>query len=270
LTAMTVAAARKQGIAIDEGTARAQAKAIASYIEGNRENYLQGRPIAGGVDTASYILLGLAAENWPPDPATDAMARYIKSRQRDDGEWPVFAGRPPIEASNIQNTATALRAIQVYGPAARRSEYDQAIKRAADWLAKAQPVTNDDRAFRIFGLVWAGRQDLARQTAADLLRQQRSDGGWAQRQAMSTDAYATGQALVALHQSGVLKPSDSAYQKGAQFLMRTQLEDGSWYVRSRSIAFQPYFESVFPHGRDQFISAAATNWAAMALVPLAQ
>jgi glycogen debranching enzyme len=68
----------------------------------------------------------------------------------------------------------------------------------------------------------------------------------------------------------VLKISDSAYKRAAQFLIGTQLEDGSWYVRSRSIAFQPYFESGFPHGRDQFISAAATNWAAMALVPLAQ
>jgi len=31
------------------------------------------------------------------------------------------------------------------------------------------------------------------------------------------------------------------------------------------LPIQPYFESGFPHGRDQFISAAATNWAATAL-----
>lgn len=30
---------------------------------------------------------------------------------------------------------------------------------------------------------------------------------------------------------------------------------------------QLYFESGFPHGQDQWISAAATNWAAMALAP---
>jgi hypothetical protein len=33
---------------------------------------------------------------------------------------------------------------------------------------------------------------------------------------------------------------------------------------------QPYFESAFPYGHDQWISAAATNWAAMALTPLAR
>ena len=134
----------------------------------------------------------------------------------------------------------------------------------------AQPVNNEDRAFQVLGLVWSGKQDRARQAAGDLLRLQRSDGGWAQRATLASDAYATGQALVALRESGALKASDDAYQNGAQFLLGTQMEDGSWYVRSRSLAFQPYFESGFPYGHDQFVSAAATNWAAMALVPLAQ
>ncbi len=271
LTAMTVAAARKQGVSFDEDTARAQRKTIANYIEGTRENFLEGRPIPGGADTASYILLGLAAENWQPDPATDAMSRYLKNVQRADGSWAIgTAFRPPIESSDIEVTAATLRALQVYGPKARRAEYDRAAERAADWLAKARSVNNEDRVFQILGLVWSGRQDRARQAAGDLLGQQRSDGGWAQRATLGSDAYATGQALVALRESGVLKVSDSAYKNGARFLMRTQLEDGSWYVRSRSLAFQPYFESGFPHGHDQFISAAATDWAAMALVPLAR
>ena len=62
----------------------------------------------------------------------------------------------------------------------------------------------------------------------------------------------------------------AAYQRGARFLLNTQLEDGSWYVKNRSLAFQPYFESDFPHGHDQWISAAATNWAVMALAPAAR
>jgi hypothetical protein len=62
---------------------------------------------------------------------------------------------------------------------------------------------------------------------------------------------------------------DTACQRGIRFLMNTQLEDGSWYVKSRSHPFQPYFESDFPHGHDQWISAAATNWAVMALASAA-
>lgn len=271
LTAMTVAAARKQSVVIDDGVARAQRSAIAAYIEGNRERYLQGIPIAGGSDTAAYILLGLAAENWPPDPATDAMARYLKFRQSANGAWPTFGGRPPIESSDIQGTATALRAIQVYMPKAQRAEYDKSVQLAAEWLAQAQPKSTEDRAFQLFGLIWAGgNQEIVRKAAGDLLKEQRSDGGWAQTSSLPSDAYATGQALVALKEAGVVTPADATYNRGARFLMNTQGEDGSWYVRSRSIPFQPYFESGFPYGPDQFISAAATNWATMALLPLAR
>jgi hypothetical protein len=36
-------------------------------------------------------------------------------------------------------------------------------------------------------------------------------------------------------------------------------------VKARALVIQPYFESGFPYGHDQFISVAASNWAAMAL-----
>lgn len=61
------------------------------------------------------------------------------------------------------------------------------------------------------------------------------------------------------------KPSDEAYQRAVDFLLRTQLANGSWLVRSRSFPIQPYRESGFPHGKNQWISAAGTSWAARAL-----
>ena len=113
-------------------------------------------------------------------------------------------------------------------------------------------------------------QDTIRAAAKELLAEQQPDGGWRQHASLTSDAYATGQALTALRESGELAANDAAYQKGIAYLMKTQLEDGSWYVRSRSIPFQPYFESGFPHGPDQWISVAATNWAATALAPAAR
>jgi hypothetical protein len=47
----------------------------------------------------------------------------------------------------------------------------------------------------------------------------------------------------------------------------SHFEDGSWYVKSRVVKIQPFFESGFPFGPDQWISAAATNWAVMGLAP---
>jgi squalene cyclase len=99
----------------------------------------------------------------------------------------------------------------------------------------------------------------------DLIATQRSDGGWAQLRSPQSDAYATGEALVALREAGASVKS-SRYRRGIQFLLKTQLQDGSWFVRKRAHPTQPYFESGFPHGANQYISAAATNWAALALV----
>ena len=44
---------------------------------------------------------------------------------------------------------------------------------------------------------------------------------------MTSDAYATGEALVALEQAG-FGLSDPAFRRGVEFLLRTQLQDGSW------------------------------------------
>jgi len=105
-----------------------------------------------------------------------------------------------------------------------------------------------------------------RQAASTLLARQRADGGWAQRDGLESDAYATGQALFALAVAGGgAMPRTAAYEKGVRSLLANQRADGSWYVRSRAIKFQPFFEGNFPYGHDQWISAMATGWATAAL-----
>ena len=104
-----------------------------------------------------------------------------------------------------------------------------------------------------------------RRAVEDIIHTQRADGGWGQTETMASDAYATGSALTALQIGGGMQATDPAYRRGVAYLLRTQLDDGSWLVRSRSFPVQPYYESGFPHGRNQFISSAATGWAATAL-----
>jgi ankyrin repeat protein len=268
LTAQTVAAVRKRGFPVDEQIAAKQLKKIGGFIETWRERALQGVGIPGDSDTVSYILLGMAAENYPPDAATDAMARFVKGQQFPSGVWRIFAHRPPIESSDIQVTAVSMRSLQLYGPKSKREEYQSAARRAADWLIKAQPQTHEDRVFQLLGLKWAGlssNQAIIRRGARGLLSLQRSDGGWAQLPSLASDAYATGQALVALREAGAVNANHPAFRRGIAFLLKTQLEDGSWYVKSRAMPFQPFFESGFPYGHDQWVSMAASNWATTAL-----
>lgn len=270
LTAMTVAEARSRGFRVNEEIAASQLKRIAAFLQDNSERGLENEGIPGGIDTVSYILLGMAAEKYRPDTITDVWARYSKNTQSADGRFRCRSVRPPLEASDMQVTAATIRSLLAFAPKSQQAEYRKAVARAVRWLETAEPVSTEDHVFRIFGLIWGGgSRETIRKTGSQLLALQRSDGGWGQIPALASDAYATGQALVAFRESGIMKPGDAPYRRGVRYLLNSQMEDGSWLVRTRSPSFQPYFNSDFPHGYDQFISAAASNWAVMALLPAA-
>jgi hypothetical protein len=155
----------------------------------------------------------------------------------------------------------SVRALQLYG-----KNPEEQVRRARAWLLRSTPETTEDRAMQVLGLAWANAEPAEiRERAKGLLAEQGPDGGWSQLPNLGTDAYATGQALVALQSGANLPASDPAIKRGIAFLLRTQFADGSWLVRTRSFPFQPYKESGFPYGKDQWISAAGTSWAAMAL-----
>ena len=66
---------------------------------------------------------------------------------------------------------------------------------------------------------WRGRE-IAR-AERELLALQREDGGWAGNPHLSSEAFATGEALVALAQSGAVAASNVAYRRGLDFLLDT-------------------------------------------------
>jgi hypothetical protein len=262
LPQMAYAMARERNLTVDSQIAQQQVKAVMAMYRPVTEQMAAGKQnIPDPAISVSYALVGVAAEGYPADATTDAMAYLISTQQLADGSFLALPGRPPIESSTFTSTALSLRALQVYGkdPAPR-------IQRAREWLETAEPRTMEDRTMQLLGLSWSKSDaDHLRRSAAELVAQQRPDGGWAQLPGLEADAYATGQALVALKTSGEVAMTDSVYQRGVAFLLRTQLDDGSWFVHSRTIPFQPYKESGFPHGRHQWISAAGTSWATMAL-----
>jgi squalene cyclase len=97
-----------------------------------------------------------------------------------------------------------------------------------------------------------------------LIKLQQPDGGWAQTPHLESDAYATGQVLYTLRSLGFAS-THPAIRQGVGFLLRTQRPDGSWFVKSRAMKIQPYFESGFPYGHDQWISQSGTAWAVIGL-----
>lgn len=262
LPLMAYTAAQTRGYAVNAASAEYPVKATLSTFKPAAADMAAGKPnVPDPAISVSYALVALEAGRYAPDATTDAMAHLVSLQQRADGSFIAFPVRPPMESSTFTATALSVRALQAYGkdPLPR-------VQRAREWLEAAKPQTTEDLAMQLLGLTWSNAAPgHLRKAAQSLLAVQRPDGGWGQLTALESDSYATGEAMVALKMSGQLTTSDVAWQRAMAFLLRTQLEDGSWLVRSRTVPVQPYKESGFPHGKNQWISAAGTSWAAWAL-----
>lgn len=236
-----------------------------------QENMAVGASSIGGLlANVSYELTAMAETGFAPNFVTDAAALALLRLQRSDGSWMIADMRPPLGGNPILWTALSIRGLREYTPGGLRAERDEAIRRARKYLLEAPARTALDDATTLLGLHWAGGAEQAVANCRErLLALQREDGGWAPLPTLGSNAYATGKALYALEAAGV-EPADVAYRRGVAYLLRTQLPDGSWFVQSRTLAFQPYQETGFPHGRSQFISSAATSWAVIALAPAAE
>lgn len=225
-----------------------------------------------GVTSVAWELFDFGMNNVAKSPYTDAVVRHLAAMQTSAGHWSTNESRrPPMAAGDFQAAALSIYALRQYGRDADKLATDAVIAKAVRWLERTNPSTTQDRAFHLLGLAWgSGSRAAVKASARALAALQRTDGGWNQLPEMASDAYATGQALYALNTAAHIGASSPVYQRGVDFLLRTQASDGTWHVPTRSIWLQPHFESGFPYGRDQFISAAGTAWAVMALTPAAQ
>lgn len=278
LMTRTVAVARRQGFALDEGLVRAQDSAIkddrvrllrkvkpaltdeASMLRGTAD---YGRPVF----EIAYGLAAVAEGGLSPDDSTEPLASFLSKAQSTDGHWLVGRPRIPLKSSDFTTTACAIRALQAYAPSSEAKATAERVTRAAAWLEKTKPLATEDKAFRLRGLKWAKADQNLIAAAVKLLKQEQNrDGGWGQMPEFNSDAYATGEVLVALRECGDIAASDSAFQRGIRYLLQTQEPDGSWFVHKRAVPFQGYLETGFPHGKFQISSFSGTCWATMALM----
>ena len=262
--------ARNRGFEVDSKNLGRQLEHTHEHLSQGRENYLEGKGQGGQVDTAGYAAWTLKAGDWPADDITTSVVEYLLKYQSNQDNWSSSSNRPPSEVSDFSATYVALVTLSQYGTPEQQPRITERKTQVKQWLLSSIVVDTEDQVFRLLSLPYVdGSQEFIHKTAAELIAQQRDDGGWAQTPEMRSDAYATATVLAALHQVSILQAADPIYQRGIAYLIKTQEEDGSWHVVTRSKPFQEYFESGFPHGVDQFISATATGWAVIALLPAA-
>ena len=266
MTVMALTTARDRGLAIDQDNLARQLQFTAEFLAKNRTEYLAGKGQGGQALTAGYALWTLELGGRKSDTTTDAVAEYLLRWQSDLDHWKPQTVRPPSEESLFTISYVALRGLKTFGTSTQRDRIAERTARVRSWVLKAPAANTEDRVFRLWALKYSAT-DAGELTHAsqNLLAIQREDGGWGQLPDLPTDSYATGTALVALHQAGGLATTDPAYRRGLAWLMGAQKADGSWHVRTRSEPIQTYYESGYPHGKDQFISIAAAGWSTTAL-----
>jgi hypothetical protein len=255
LSVIVLRDARKVAIGIDEANFKRQYHRAIEDLTGTR------------VNTKGYALWALDIGQHPPDDQTEALVESVLNIQKELGSWKSTVERPPTEASHFTTNYVALRGLNRYGTAKQRDAIATRATAVKQWLESADAANTEDQVFRL-RLAYELKlpSDKVDAFVQRILSEQDADGGWAQERGMKPDAYATGSVLVALHEAGGLPCQHPAWLRGLGYLLQTQQPDGSWHVVSRAKPLMEYFESGFPHGKDQFISAFATGWATEALL----
>jgi ankyrin repeat protein len=266
--AIALVVARAHGVAVDESIDATNTSRAFNFSD--IDGAIQFTNVVEPALQQGYRMIAAHAAGIAPSLGTALSARFLLARQRPAGDWSGINQRPPSSSSDFAKTAYAMRAIQLFHHRADTDAAATAVRRASAWLASHEAPDTEGLTFRLLGLHWAGadRATLAR-AGRQLLAIQRADGGWGSVDGRASEAYSTGEALVALGDTGIVEPSDAVYQRGLTFLLQTQAADGSWHVPSRlhdpARVSPPYFESGYPYGHDQFISAAGAAWSIMAL-----
>ncbi len=276
--------AARAGFPLDKTWLKSQGDTTHRYFLERIEMLEEAERLPGGAATTGFGFWALMLDHRANDKTTTAMVNYLlqiqgvkRADERDpkklpsveDGRWIATCRRQPMQASMIADTVLVLMGMEKYATPEQRPRVAKARVAAEKWLAQAPLRDQQDRIWRLWGLHHLGGDEAVKRKTLDaILATQRDDGGWAEMEERASDAYSTGQTLFMLLKTGTAS-EHPAVARARDYLLRTQLADGSWLAESHvTFKAQPYFENGDPHGEHQFLSTAATAWATAALAQL--
>lgn len=265
LPLLALGEARQAHVKTDEKLPGEIVEFVATSFRGKIDDLKAGDNIGGKGLTVGYGLWTLRLAEKQPDDLASVMTTYLLKTQAEDGHWDLHSIRPPAEESLVMCTVLAAYGLKAGADESQREAAAAAVDKSRRWLAAAKLESQEDKAARLWGcrLLGANADELA-VARKGVLDMQRADGGWGQTAEMESDAYATGTAIFVLLDTG-LAAGDPKLQLAVEFLLKSQLADGSWLVTTRAKPVQVYFDNGDPHGKSQFISTAATCWSVAAL-----
>ena len=202
-----------------------------------------------------------------PKAAVDSAAAIVAADQQPDGSWRLDSsdslGSP---ATYVTALATAFARLTL--AASRLPSFDERVARAERWLGRAEVSNVPDAAAILMAFADASvtRVPDNWRTALDLLKKgQGRDGGWGPYLTSPAEPFDTAIATLALHgltrRASRAEPTftrtslTDAIANGRAYLIRQQLEDGTWNETTR------------PPGQTSYAQRVSTTaWVLLALL----
>lgn len=186
-------------------------------------------------------------------PAATIVARY----QSSDGSWKIDADGSigsPVTYGQFLATTMSLHTLT----AVDDQHFIAEIKQARRWLRAKKPKTVLDAAAVLIGL--GSHSDVAaaeqREYCVTLIRKgQHKSGGWGPFVTSPAEAFDTAVVLLGLSQSDDSADRAALIQRGRQYLLQVQYDDGSWLETTRPAGAESYAQRV-----------STTAWATIALL----
>jgi hypothetical protein len=257
--------AKQHGHAVDEPVLAELTKWVAQSGDG-KTGVPRPKNKSRALNTkAIHFALALDA-----DPASDSvsqeglkrMLKTVEGDQIENGSWMAWPETRPPFFGDSDESMTALATLALLPAAAAGDSAAKTVRdRGVAWLAKTK-TDDDPQSVALRLVLWRrlGRPAEEWKPLVERIKQrQNADGGWSQATEMSSDAWATGQALYALAHAGI-GPAEPVIARAQSFLIRTQRADGSWPMTSRPTKpGGPGCISLIP------ITGAGTAWAVIGL-----
>ena len=237
LVAWSMIEARQRQRTIDEPVLKELIKWIAESGDG-QTSVPRPANVPRALNTkAVYFALALSADPVPDSLTQTGLNRLlttVKEDQLDDGSWAAWPETRPPFFGDSNESMTALATLATLTAASTDASIGVVRDKGIGWLAKTK--TDDDPQSNALRLVLWHRMGQSTDECEPLVRRikqrQNEDGGWSQSAEMPSDAWATGQALYALAESGITA-NEPLIVRAHAFLVKTQREDGAWPMTSR-------------------------------------
>jgi hypothetical protein len=231
--------ARQIGVPVD-------AKKLAEWTNWSLEKSLSKREKDGKIvgtsnlDGLRQLLLAEAENSEKPTPKQKksyvSLTSLIVNGQLKNGSWKPngqlpFQKRPLPETTEV-STMWAIAALETR---TNSDAIQAAQKRAADWIKATTAKNKSERKsveWLMLRVLLDHQSGDAKSTASSLkklLAEQNTDGGWPWLRGDKSDALSTGQVLYVLSRIGKTAANKNV-RRAQTFLVRTQLNDGSWAV----------------------------------------